>query len=321
MRRLLLAATAAVALNAAPAFALQDMTAGRRDPRVGTFTFEEGQVYRIDCTLLGTVTVIFHPDEDAEKGGGVNADVAAYEIEPAGNMVVFKCSEESRAKLKRVTNIPVFTINKKTGERRDYQFLVTTRELRFDSSTGMISARFIYPDDERRRRAELAREAAEEARAERAGDRLDVAHYYGRRNRRYRFQAEPGSPDEALASGLRVSDNGQTTTFEFVGNTARAAILFIDESGKEHTMGTAPHDGGAVTVMRVAKSHDESQPPTKERWVLRLGDLRLCLFNWDNAPAPHGYNPGTGTADPNVVIKRRPRVKLTPASSAGVPTS
>lgn len=312
---LLAAATAAALALSSPAPALQEFEPGKLDKTAGTFTYQQGQVYKLDCTMLSTVTIVLDPEEDAEKGGTLNGDPAAYEWESGGNMLVLRCKSEVRAQLGRSTILSAHTVHRKTGERRAYPFRVTTRPLAKDAADGISLVTFRYPDQEARERREAAEARAEQERSERGPARLAVAHYQGRRNREYWWQAEPGSPGAALAQGLRVSDNGMLTTFEFRGNHAGGSILHINESGQEMTMTQAPRDGGAVVLSRVIKSADVDKA-TKERWVLRLGDAALCIWNLDPGQPVGGYNPGTGTADPGVIIRPRRRPRAAPTAQA-----
>jgi type IV secretion system protein VirB9 len=84
-------------------------------------------------------------------------------------------------------------------------------------------------------------------------------------------------------------DDGQFTSFKFAGATDLPAIYMVDADGKEsivdrHTTGAANE---VVVVHKVAR-----------RWVLRLGNRALAI--WNDAYSAEGRSNDTGTSVPDV---------------------
>jgi type IV secretion system protein VirB9 len=92
---------------------------------------------------------------------------------------------------------------------------------------------------------------------------------------------------EADFEPAEVSDNGKVTTFRFKGATELPAIYLGLDDGKDELVPKSV-DGEWVTVHAVAK-----------KFVLRRGDLVLCVFN--ERFVPEGVEPATRTTSPNVV--------------------
>lgn len=322
-----LALAAALALLATPALALQRPKCGKEgkpeaflDNRICSFEYKENEVYRVPLHMMGSVMLVFHPDDDVDLGGSVNPDNDGIEIiaPPGSNLLLLKPKLEDRAG--RVMNVPVFAIDKITRQRRSIELEIEVRKQEIDAREehgSMVRGVFHFPGRDlakqkwEREQREAVRRASlpspEEVAAkraevseQRAGERLEVAHFQGAgRTRRYSRQAEGlglALLKEMENAGFRISDNGQVTTLEMPPGVPGVAVFWHDPAVGLVTAPPIPKDGGAWVIPKVSRT-----------WSFSRGDAVFCM--WRDLPI-QARDPGTGTIDSGVTVV--PRVPAPP---------
>ena len=267
-----MALVAALAM-ATTAQALETPKGGPADHRIKVVDYDPWQVVRVTGVFRTATQILLGEDETilhVALGDTTGWDVAAE------RNILFVKPKAPRAP----TNLIVTTQRGMTTH--NYTFELTTRVGAASAQTAdtVFVLRFRYPEDLKARTASAI--TAEEARLAQTvlQLKLDRAVVEGPRNLAYAVQgAADLQPSE-------VSDNGRFTVLRFPGNQPVPAIYEVDGSGTE---GLAAFDvrGEFLVVHGVAR-----------QLRLRRGRDVLCIFN--QAYAPYGVNPGTGTAAPDV---------------------
>lgn len=306
MRRAILAATALPPL-AFPAAALDRPTPiDPTEPHMRRLVYNPAGRTHLVLTIGRSAVVTFGPDEqikryvfgtegimtgpkpaEAQGGGGQQQGI--------GNNLPLWGDQVGVTTLQVITHRPGQT-------DRVYQFAAEVRQMPPTCAGGLdtrgckedpdavFGLVFVYPEDEKQRRAADAAEARQAAavrgRAVRerrdeqtARDRLAVDFHCT--NYLYEAQGTAAiTPDTAC-------DNGQETAFLFRGNRPVPAIFLIGESGKEQSVRPTMRGDWAVV------------PSLRAEMRLRLGAAVLTV--WNRRYEPVGRNPGTGTSSPDVV--------------------
>jgi type IV secretion system protein VirB9 len=259
--------------------------------------------------LVGTVgraTILtFGPDEQIKRvvtgSAGFWAVPDGKEIaqSPLNNVLPLWAEKAGRTTLQVVTAKPGMP-------DRVYQFSAEVRALPKcgvedceDDPNAIYGLTFIYPDDER------AKKAAETAEARRiAGERAATA----RRQREHLHAVARLEQDFTCRNGLYEArgdrsivpddacDDGQRIGMMFRGNRQLPAVFLIGADGKEQSVSFSVR-GDWVIV-----------PALRERIILRLGETS-ALEVVNRAFNARGYSPNTGTPSPDVVrevVQARP---------------
>ena len=162
-------------------------------------------------------------------------------------------------------------------DRRAYYFKLRYWPTRRANAVYGLS--FTYPDTEARKAQELAQAAAVEE-----GFAADRQGY----NLNYTM-----SGDLDIAP-INAWDNNEATYLKFPGNRDIPAIYMVDADGNESIVNrTTIGEASDIVVLHKVNS----------KWILRLGDRALAV--WNEAYDPNGVRNTTGTASPAVkrVIK------------------
>lgn len=272
---LIVSALACAGAFSGPVSALQQPSAGQRDARVRTVTYDPANVVKVNGVIRASTQVVFADDE--EIAHVAIGDSIAWEVAPAGSILFLKPREKHPP-----TNLQVVT-TRPDGRKRSYQFELSIAEASL--AEGYFVVRFFYPGDEiERRRIEAAAHNAEREGAliEQA---FDLHRAYGARNWRFSAQGSIDLEPEA------VFDDGKETTFRFAGNREIPAIYTIASDGSETL---APKDvRGELVVVHA----------TAREFRLRKGGDVLCVYN--EAYDPVGVNSGSNTTSPS--IERLPK--------------
>lgn len=272
MRSISLAALLALSV-ATGVHAVETPKGGPADGRIKVVDYDPWQVIRVTGVFRTATQIVLGEDETilhVALGDTTGWDVAAEKN------ILFVKPKAPRAP----TNLIVTT--QRGSETRNYTFELATRAGASTARTPdtVFVLRFRYPQDAKAQAK--AAISAEEARLAQVvlQLKLDRAVVEGPRNLAYAVQgAADLQPSE-------VSDNGRFTVLRFPSNQPLPAIYEVDGAGSE---GLATFDvrGEFVVVHGVVR-----------QLRLRRGREVLCIFN--QAYAPYGVNPGTGTAAPDV---------------------
>ena len=244
----------------------------RQDQRVREVEYDPSQVTLVATQRLISTQVEFSPDETIVTAGIGNP---SYNMVAKLNYLFVKPTE-----MHPPTNVNVVT-QLADGRRRTYQLVFGITPPGDRREQPFFLVRFKYSADVQSRRAA---EAATRADVQRGMDADRVLARDARstsRNYAYSIQGE------ADFEPAEVSDNGKVTTFRFKGATELPAIYLGLDDGRDELVPKSV-DGEWVTVHAVAK-----------KFVLRRGDLVLCVFN--ERFVPEGVEPATRTTSPNVV--------------------
>ncbi len=260
---LILAAAIAVA---GPAFGLDAPKGGPSDPRIKVIDYDPWAVVKVTGVFRTATQILLGEDETilhVAVGDSTAWDVAAEQN------ILFVKPKAARGP----TNL-IVTTSRPAGVRH-YTFELTARGGAVSAAAAdtVFGLRFRYP-------AETI-SAAEAALGQRIIQlKLDRAVLEGQRNLKYAVQG-----DMALQPS-EVSDNGRFTVLRFPGAQPAPAIFEISSGGQESLV---PFDvrGEFVVIHAVARE-----------LRLRRGREVLCIYN--EAYAPYGVNPGTGTAASDV---------------------
>ena len=274
MRSLLaFAASAALAMAASPASAVDIPKPGQADPRVKEVDYDPRQVVRIVGTFRTATQIIFGPGEEIQHVA--LGDTVSWEVAAETNILFIKPREKGTP-----TNLIVTT--RRGAELRNYTFELGVRSgaITAKSPDTYFQVRFRYPLDERAAAAQLLERQAGAIEKARTGLMLDHAVVEGPRNLNYTVQGSSRlQPSE-------VSDNGQFTVLRFPANQELPSFFTTNPDGTESQV---PFDVRAefVVIHTVAP-----------KLVLRRGKEVLCVFN--EAVQPYGVNHGTNTASSTV---------------------
>ena len=256
----------------------------RQDQRVREVEYDPSQVTLIATQRLISTQVEFSPDETIITAGIGNP---SYNMVAKLNYLFVKPTETHPP-----TNVNVVT-QLPDGRRRTYQLVFGITPPGERREPPFFLVRFKYSADVQARRSADAAARADMQRGQEADRVLARAASITWRNYAYSIQGE------AEFEPAEVFDNGKVTTFRFKGATELPAIYLGLDDGKDELVPKSV-DGESVTVHAVAK-----------KFVLRRGDLVLCIFN--ERFVPEGIEPGTKTTSPNVLRLTR--------STASLPTT
>lgn len=172
-------------------------------------------------------------------------DRIAWQIVPAGRRLFVRAMEDGAH-----TNMTVVT------SRRTYQIdLTSVRATAGNQADITYVARFYYPDEKQ----------VQEARILTAQDVLDVASLGAALNYNYTYTG----PEEIAP--LKIFDNGRETYFKFRGHPSP-------------TMATVGSDGMETRIASRTVGEYVVVSTTAPRFVLRLGDRVVCVFNESSTP-------------------------------------
>lgn len=256
-----------VAAIAAPALALDEPLSSEFDNRIRYTVYNPRDVVHLDAVIGIATHIVFEEGERYVTHAFGDAQAWSFAVE--GNHVFIKPKADNAE-----TNLTIVT------DRRTYYFKLRYWPTRRAHAVYGLS--FTYPDTEARKARELAEAAAVEEgfAAERQGYNLNYTM----------------SGDTDIAP-INAWDNNEATYMKFPGNRDIPAIYMVDADGNEsivnrNTIGEANE---IVTLHKV-----------NAKWILRLGDRALAI--WNEAYDPNGVRNTTGTASPAVkrVIKGGP---------------
>lgn len=229
------------------------------DQRIRYVEYDPDAVVTIEATVGVVTHIVLEPNESYVTHAF--GDGKAWDFAYRQHHLFLKA-----AALDADSNLTVIT------DRRSYHFALKLRTEQAAVPTYEVAFQY------REQRRSKAREEAHEAEVEEAFSRPPTTP-----NLRYSM-----SGDSDIAP-VNCWDDGQFTSFKFAGATDLPAIYLVDPEGKESIVDR--HGSGAasdvIVVHKVAR-----------RWVLRLGDRALAI--WNDAYSPDGRLNVTGTASADV---------------------
>lgn len=245
--------------------ALAGPTLGQETPdaRMREIVYAPGEVYRVAGAFRTATQIVFSPEETIRHAA--IGDSVAWEVAAEGSVLFLKPRERHQS-----TNLLVVT--DRAGQARHYAFELVARDPGGRTSIA-YQIRFLYPDDEQARAADLAEQRL-------VSLELQQGAIQGPRNLAYSVQGDVRlQPSE-------VSDNGRFTVLRFPGAQSIPAIFEVGEDGGERLI---PYDvrGEFVVIHGTARG-----------LRLRRGASVLCIFN--DAWNPRGVATSGGTASPTV---------------------
>lgn len=266
------------------ASAAENPRAGPLDARVRFVDYRPYQVVRVRGLLRHSIQIEFSPEEDILQAAIGNT--VAWEAAPVGHILFLKPREQQEP-----TNMSVVT-HRPDGTLRSYQFELTSADDNdLKGQKPFYLLKYQYPaDDALKRRAEAAA-IAEAAKANNAARALAESDTAGPRNTHYSVQGRASFEPRA------VYDNGKITTFEFPENMVIPAIYLVQGDGTESL------------VAKTVSNGDVCLHALGSKFVLRLGDEVLCVYN--ESYFPEGLATGTMTSSP--VVERVTRQTRSPA--------
>jgi type IV secretion system protein VirB9 len=218
---------------------------GAADPRVRTVNYNPANVVSIDASH-GVSTMIVLGDTEKIETVAVG-DSLSWKIEPnkRGNIIFLKPVEP-----KTTTNMNV------VSDKHVYTFILRAHAEAEGDQTYMV--KFRYPDEEADSRllAQAQRLVAEPNRA---------SFQFGNANTNYQLRG-----DRELKPTYAF-DDGVKTWFKFEGDIPS---IFVVEGGGREILANFRREGDFLVVDKIAK-----------QWMLRRGELALCLFNVKQAGA------------------------------------
>ncbi len=226
-------------LAASPVLAEIAPKRGQADARVRTVNYNPANVVSVDATH-GVSTMIVLGDTEKIETVAVG-DSLSWKIEPnkRGNIIFLKPVEA-----KTTTNMNV------VSDKHVYTFILRAHAESEGDQTYLV--KFRYPDEEADSRllAEAQRLVSEPNRAN---------FQFENSNTNYQFRGD-GELKPTYAF-----DDGVKTWFKFDGDIPS---IFIVEGGKREILANFRREGEYLVVDKIAR-----------QWMLRRGDLALCLFN------------------------------------------
>lgn len=253
-----------VAATTTSALALDEPRSSRFDNRIRYTVYNPRDVVQLDAVIgIATHIVLEEGERYVTHAFG---DAQAWSFAVEGHHVFIKPRAENAE-----TNLTIVT------DRRTYYFKLRYWPTRRANAVYGLS--FTYPDSEGRKAQELARAAAvnEGFDAKRQGYNLNYTM----------------SGDLDLAP-VNAWDNNEATYMKFPGNRDMPAIYMVDADGTESIVNrTTIGEASDIVVLHKVNA----------KWILRLGDRALAV--WNEAYDPNGVRNTTGTASPAVkrVIK------------------
>jgi type IV secretion system protein VirB9 len=274
MRSIVIASLAWVA--AGHAWALQEPSPGKLDPRMVTAAYDPAQVYAVHVPQGQTLAITLAPNEIATDGFGGDPKMLRSDL--SGNVVMLWSGDAP------VPPRSIFIRSRRPdGTTRTYALLVDTRP----PDQAALSLTFTYPADDAAAKLAAWRQAAAVREQTAARVALDAASGASDTNLHYVLQGER-TQDWDLLPTREVSDNGTDTHFHFPGAMRVPIIYAVNPDGKEAVVEpTFNSQTGVATVHQLSRI-----------FHLRDGDALLCVFN--KAFDPVGVRSETGTISPDV---------------------
>lgn len=252
------------AMIALPAQALDEPRSSKFDNRIRYTIYNPRDVVQLDAVIgIATHIVLEEGERYVTHAFG---DAQAWSFAVEGHHVFIKPRADNAE-----TNLTIVT------DRRAYYFKLRYWPTRRANAVYGLS--FTYPDTEARKAQELAQAAAVEE-----GFAADRQGY----NLNYTM-----SGDLDIAP-INAWDNNEATYLKFPGNRDIPAIYMVDADGNESIVNrTTIGEASDIVVLHKVNS----------KWILRLGDRALAV--WNETYDPNGVRNTTGTASPAVkrVIK------------------
>ncbi|MHC1551049.1 P-type conjugative transfer protein VirB9 [Phyllobacterium sp. K27] len=212
---------------------------GAADSRVRTVSYNPVNVVSVDATHGVSTMIVFGDSEKIETVAV--GDSLSWKIEPnkRGNIIFLKPVES-----KTVTNMNV------VSDKRAYTFILRSRAVSEGDQTFMV--KFRYPDEEA------------------DANLLAKARQLVSEPNRDNFRFETSNTDYSFRGDRELKpknafDDGIKTWFRFDGDIPS---IFVVEGGKREIIANFRREGEYIVVDKIAS-----------QWVLRRGDLALCLFN------------------------------------------
>jgi type IV secretion system protein VirB9 len=295
----------ATSLVAAPAWAAQEPKAVKQDPRIQIVPYDENNPVKLHL-VAGHTAVIEVTDKERVTDVFLS-DGAHLKKSISGHFVFLKPIMEMPAQ-------PIFIKTARldgTGDRL-YPFMLDAYDpdppAGLPRANGQVAAvsiasakdgdtavearpytvRFVYPADEAKARAAAAAGAAKH-RAARRDVKLAAARLRAPSPTviSVGYQAQGTAEERAALTPDATWDDGQSTYFRFDGNRRLPVPYVLMPDGEEAVVDYTVQDRTLIIHKTAA------------RFRLRDGDLILCITNPNHSAA--GFNPGTGTASPDVV--------------------
>lgn len=253
-----------IATLAVPALALDQPMPSKFDSRIRHTVYNPRDVVQLDAVIGIATHIVLEEGERYMTHAFGDAQAWSFAVE--GHHIFIKPRADNAE-----TNLTIVT------DRRSYYFKLRYWPSRRANAVYGLS--FIYPDTEARKAQELARGAAVEDgfASQRQGYNLDYTM--------------SGDLDIAPANAW---DNNEATYLKFPGNRDIPAIYMVDADGNESIVNrTTIGEANDIVVLHKVNA----------KWILRLGDRALAV--WNEAYDPNGVRNTTGTASPEVkrVIK------------------
>ncbi|MCZ2203600.1 P-type conjugative transfer protein VirB9 [Bartonella sp. A05] len=240
-------------LYAMPVQALVTPESSQNDHRIRYVTYDASDVVQIE-TVLGVATHIML-EEGEQYITHAFGDSDAYAFANTGRHIFIK----PKAELAN-TNMIVVT------NKRSYKFRL---QFRNDRAGAIYELAFNYPN-------------VEDKKAREHSQRLSIERGFYQGVKAYNLSYTM-SGDQDVAP-MNVWDNGQITYFKFSANMDMPSIYVVDAKGNESLIPRTVV-GDSNNIIAVHK--------VNPRWIIRLGDRALAIFN--EAYDPHGVPNTTGT--------------------------
>jgi type IV secretion system protein VirB9 len=289
----MIAAVATMTAVAAPAYALQDCTAGKEDKRICNVDYSPNNVLRVWGTLRSMTLFQFGPGETNPRIAAADMNVLTFI--PDGNIAILK-PKPVPAPAWHIQPIVMLTTLADGKTVRAYQIeydLLDQGPITADSEVTQFAIHYHYPGDVARAqaaawRASQAAFAEQQVKAKLATTGPGSASGGPGTTCDYVEQHDPEHPVAFVPT--RVCDDGQATYLTFPGNMPVPAITIDGPDGKPIIPMQNFDTTGSYQVIHQVAHH----------FYLRIGDALDCI--WKTGPInPAGYNPGTNTSSPNVV--------------------
>ncbi len=247
-----------IAAAAAPARALEHPKSSPYDSRVKAVVYNDKDVVEIDAVLGIATHIVLEEDETVVTHAF--GDSESYDFEAEQNHIFVKPKAEGAD-----TNLVVVT------GKRSYKFKLVFKADTREGATYELLFRHLDT------KAKETRAASEKIEIERGFQKV-VA-----RNLDYTM-----SGDLDIAP-VNAWDDGRATFFKFQGNVDLPAIYAVDADGAESVVARAT--AGSTNDIAV-------MPKVSPKWMIRLGDRALAIFN--ESYDATGVATATGTASPFV---------------------
>jgi len=311
-----------------PAWALSDPTPSPRDTMVRTVAYDP--LNRVPLTIQqgGIVVVTFDPSETIEQVVKTGDAPFTYACDNTSNDQKQQCEASYTNNLPLVgrtsgaADLVVLTRQKPDDRERSYIFAVTvttdgkdptiTKHLTFTYGAGdrpsepkadrpLLDREHVASDDRPPARPMTWKEKKAKAENDIYIAALQSDPAFGDQNYRYVVQGR----DRNIAP-VAASDNYHITGFRYPGNMPQPSIFKVEDGVQgPPAVCTGGHSSGAEltapeqAVNTVVRQDVIVVHETWPHWRLRSGEQVVDI--WNCAYNAIGYNPGTGTDDPNVV--------------------